>query len=831
VASLRFWRAHPKLSMPRHTCWQRLAHPCGVVVAMAYRSPRKQGAEHTDARAANRAAELGDTAGAKLASTSPVESTGTAGSRAVESAGPRRVKAPGARLATSLSEFGYRSRPRHLGRFGPLGMVIATVCVVLAAFGAGLIIAVYDGVTARDVARMPVTNEEASDPPLLYGAIHDRLITTGEEISIVYVIPRTADAPTPSGVDAWPGEGEVLLSPALAETGRDEGIATRYGTVVGEIGSDGLASPTEKLAYIHPRHEIADTENDYMYQVFGFGARSNGGWLADAVEREPLLNFLLAYSFTVGLGAFLLAWVAVRIGLAERRADATALLTLGATTRERSLWQAGKVWRPLTLGTILGIACCIPWFIVDIDLPGRDFIVQARDVRAASPKIAILTLGAVLLFSAWVLLLSAHRPRAFQQNRPVDRPVSFSGSRAIACLVFAAVAAGMLILANKAGSVIFVFGFVVFLVAVLSTQRDLLGMILAWCAILVRRRGHAKNDAGRVIGAAGLSANARAVSGAAVVLSSILIIASQTFMVVNQLDELASESRDEFSSLEGRVIHIAPMPGADTSQTPALLDSLENSSPGVRVLISRQINNEDGSISLALSVSDDSLASVTAGDLEGTDEVVADYIAWLTGGDLNTLQIVPYSEMRDGIGRDYDNWDIQYEYGVLAVPGQVIDEIKVEDSVAAHTAPMWPIHQPGGNVVSSAARQVGWLVWLGVIGLAFALCGVLVQLTQDTAVTARRLAPTTVLAGSPGMLRKVCIIRVCMPPLISMGIGLLFSIAFCSAFAMNMSQVVSRLIPFAIAACVVAAVIVFFGWLSALYSSRRALNTWKVGSR
>jgi len=731
-----------------------------------------------------------------------------------------------------LGGFGFRSRRAHRGPFSPLSLVIATACVVLAAFGAGVIIAVYDGVSARDGARTIVSADEDVVAPLLYRDVHDALASNYEEVSLVYVIPQSSDAPTPPGVDEWPGEGEVLLSPALAAAPESEGFATRYGAVVGEIGPEGLASPTEKLAYIHPRHEIADSEN--MYRVSGFGGHSDGGWLGDAVARKPLIRFLLVYVLTVGLAVALLAGVAARDELVERRADNTVLFTLGFSTRERARWQFGKLWRPLALGGIIGIACCVPWYVADIHVPARSYVVQAGDVRAAWWVIAVLIVTFLVLYVALLVFLSVRAPRMQSKNRPEDRPLAYSKVRAGVCLLSTPLVVLFLLLSQKTASIGLFYVYAAVLLVVLFTQRDLFGMLLREWAATIRKRGHESNDPGAIIGAAGLESNARVVSSVAALLSAALIISSQAYGILSSHGESTEEAFRAYEAFRGRVIELTTLPGADTSRISPVFEALEESSPDLEILIARYGEDERGALTTTLAAYDDSVDMATLSGHNSGDTLLDSYLDYLSSGGDNRDEVLHWSEMSDLLAADQANWEGVYTYALVSAPGQTLDSVEIKSIVAAQTAPMWHVEAPeegsyGGSLANG--RQLSWIIWLGVIALAVALLAVVLQLTEDTRTTARRLAPTTVLAGSPDMLRKVCTIRVCLPPLIGIGGGLILSAMLRSALALSLFTATAALIPFAIAACVVAAVIVFFGWLSALYSSRRALNTWKVGSR
>lgn len=106
----------------------------------------------------------------------------------------------------------------------------------------------YAGYEDRNIARSPVLGDSEDNATFRYLQWSDVLAETQEQYAVSYIVPLSGDAPLPPGVSEWPDEGEFVASPALLEAGEAEGIRTRYGTLVGEIGNEGLTSPTELFA-------------------------------------------------------------------------------------------------------------------------------------------------------------------------------------------------------------------------------------------------------------------------------------------------------------------------------------------------------------------------------------------------------------------------------------------------------------------------------------------------------------------------------------------------------------------------------------------------------
>lgn len=102
----------------------------------------------------------------------------------------------------------------------------------------------YAGKELRRDARTPVglTEQSPASRATLWLVGSDAL--KGKRLfSVVFIAPRTSNAPLPPGVDRWPGPGEAVLSPGLLKAGAAEGIAGRYGKLSGTIGQEGLDDP------------------------------------------------------------------------------------------------------------------------------------------------------------------------------------------------------------------------------------------------------------------------------------------------------------------------------------------------------------------------------------------------------------------------------------------------------------------------------------------------------------------------------------------------------------------------------------------------------------
>lgn len=735
------------------------------------------------------------------------------------------------RAAREVGAAGYASRPPNSRLFDPLSILFAVVFLVIVSAGGGVVIATYSGVTARDQARTPISAQSDQDSKLLYVHIHDSLIEDGEDVSLVYIVPLVDNAPLPPGLTRWPAEGEVVLSPALLQDGNDEGIVTRYGSVSGVISLEGLASPTEKLAYIRPTGNTVDSTN--MYGVSGFGGKSDGGMLADAQSREPLWRFLVAYCLTLSLSAVLVAGVAARSGISHRRSENTLLLTLGYSRGERIAWQCGKLWRCLAAGFSCGSLLSVVWFVTDIRLPGRDFVVLAEDARAHFALIMMLVIVVCLVYFGLVIWWSMRRPQLLATNRPVSREHPYSRFKAIACFASTPVAVILMIAVNKTGATWIFLLYLVALAVVVFSVGDLLALLTVTWARSIRSRGRESGNAGQIIGAAGLIDGGRLVINLAVIVAVTILMTSQVLLLLIARAESNREALAAYDEFAGRVVEIYSMPGSRTDQVPELLDSLEQANPAATIVMLRiDSGSGDGN---DLEVATFGQLDADLGSHSGGNATLEAYLQYATAdAAASGFEETSSETMLSSLAKDKDNWDVSFVYALVAADKGTVDAAHTKEVVAAQTAPMWRANTPATSFYVGTNLGVGhasWIGWLGLIALGGILIGTGFTLVEDMAITARKLAPLTVLSNSPQVVRSVTAIRVCVPLTVGAAIGIALSLMLGSALSMSVGGAIANLVPFILVSITLTVFVMGCAWLGALLESRRAFTQWRVGSR
>ncbi|MFC0865042.1 hypothetical protein ACFHYQ_22370 [Sphaerimonospora cavernae] len=266
-----------------------------------------------------------------------------------------------------------------------------------------MVVAVYSGWDQREAARgaEPVKNKK--DPAIvLYSEGGDAVGTVPH--SVIYVEPLSPSAPPPPGLPRWPRPGEAFLSPELIRAGQAEKITGRYGTFGGTIGSEGLASPGERLAYVRP---IVDHHREWL-RIARIGS-SKAMPIGDSLNRVPIGQFLSTLAITLGGAALVLLVVAARVGSATRDRRTQLLAALGGTGWHRTLVTVGEALPAVILGTVLGALPYLAMMTVTTRLPISGFVVSPSDLRTWSWAVPLMMSAACLI--ALLVVASLHRIR------------------------------------------------------------------------------------------------------------------------------------------------------------------------------------------------------------------------------------------------------------------------------------------------------------------------------------------------------------------------------------------------------------------------------------
>lgn len=212
--------------------------------------------------------------------------------------------------------------------------------------------------------------------------------------------PEGPDAPLPPGLTTFPGDGEVVVSPALQQLlDSPDGalLAPRLGRarVIGTIGSEGLAGPHELAFYLG--RDAVSVDRAMRLDRFGQSGPSE--------EFSPLLWLLVVVVFVVLLlPVVVFLGAAVRFGGEQRDRRLAALRLLGADAgmvRRIAAAEAGA-------SALLGLAMGGLFFLAGRQLAALvsmyDISVYPGDLRPAPWLVALVALAVPLLAAGMALL-------------------------------------------------------------------------------------------------------------------------------------------------------------------------------------------------------------------------------------------------------------------------------------------------------------------------------------------------------------------------------------------------------------------------------------------
>ncbi|WNV91096.1 ABC transporter permease [Umezawaea sp. Da 62-37] len=231
----------------------------------------------------------------------------------------------------------------------------------------------------------------------------------GDHVMGSYVLAGGPGAPVPPGLERIPGDGEIVLSPALAEllaSPEGEALRPRFPQrVVGTIGQDGLVGPNH-LLYIAGDSSVprfADT----AYYRFG---RYNGVQL-DSLTSGRLLLVVLGLVVLL-LPVLLFTVISTRLAGPERERRMAALRLLGAGP-----WQVRRVAAGDALvGAVIGLVLGTGIFLLAREFAERVELFEVRIFRSD----LVPPVGSALLIAVLVPVLSVLTALVTMRSSTVD---------------------------------------------------------------------------------------------------------------------------------------------------------------------------------------------------------------------------------------------------------------------------------------------------------------------------------------------------------------------------------------------------------------------------
>ncbi|MFG2987334.1 FtsX-like permease family protein [Streptomyces sp. NPDC048258] len=372
-------------------------------------------------------------------------------------------------------------------RFGLFAASFLVLWVVwsLLAVDAGL-----DARQERQDARSPVMTQQSREAVARWLERPD--YADGQAISVVFLEPLQPGASPPPGLERWPERGESFLSPRAVEHAGGA-LVSRYGTMAGIIGRDGLAEPDELLVYARSPVEGIFDETSHSTLISGFG-RPDSQFIdyftvSHQFERSSGDLWVLLLLFTVMPAAASLM-VVIRGGAEMRDRRISMLEALGASRASRLLVVIGEAALPVLAGSLLAAAAAWATTVWDTSLPFTRHTVSAGDLA----PLRVWTPLLILVAAALVLGISALR-YARPPKRTTTRPQQTKDASGRTVWVLCAMGSVLCLYgtwrADGPGRVVFFFGAMLVLGVLPSLGGRLSGSLGSAIASLSIRRGDA----------------------------------------------------------------------------------------------------------------------------------------------------------------------------------------------------------------------------------------------------------------------------------------------------------------------------------------------------
>ncbi|MFJ8960597.1 FtsX-like permease family protein [Lentzea sp. NPDC102401] len=369
-----------------------------------------------------------------------------------------------------------------------------------------------------------------------------------------YVNALTPDAPVPPGLDRLPKDGEIVVSPALAEllASADAGLLKpRFPQkIIGTIGQAGLVGPEDLLFYAGDDSIVEDESN----RVYSFGVAYGRMGLPPVLLMLSLVGMVLLL-FPV----LVFVSVATRLAAAQRDRRLAALRLVGAAAGRVRLIASGET----LVGALVGIVFGTAFFFAARPLADDISIVQLAAFPSdlmPTPSLAVLVLVAVPVLAVLTSLFAMRRTiieplGVVRHQKPVRRRLWWRLTPVVAgaaCLASQFGATGekdaTFQLVVITGVVLLMLGIPVLLPWLV--ERVVTGMRGATPALQLAVR-RLQLDAGTA---------ARVVGGVAVVLAGTVTL--QIILASVEKDVLSEEKRD----VSHNFVALTPKAGFDTTE-------------------------------------------------------------------------------------------------------------------------------------------------------------------------------------------------------------------------------------------------------------------------
>ncbi|MFJ1564512.1 hypothetical protein ACIOG8_09875 [Streptomyces erythrochromogenes] len=673
------------------------------------------------------------------------------------------------RVGRAAGKGARESRLRAVALAVAAGLLASALCSIFAAS------AVYDGRVDRSAARSPQTLDAhpTAQPVALWGYTYD----TVEDLqySVIFIAPLVNEAPLPPGLAKWPGPGEVMLSPALAEAGEREGISTRLGKVVGSIGPEGLESPGERVAYVHP----ADSHlNDpRLFKIVGYGNPAGSG-IGEHTLVTPLWILQMALTALLVVPALVLVAIAARLGATGRDRRTALLEALGGGARARALINLGEASLPAALGTAVGL---LPWLLamaVDYRLPLTGFVMPSAQLRSVWAELIAAALIALVVVLAAVVLL--HRTRRQRKKKGAGQSVLPRPNSQKLPTLKVVLCAAFLLLATRGPDLLAArspFWFIIlYMTGVIGTLATLPAVISLATAAL----GNVLADFGRRKGHASALVSGRWMSEQPGVTARLVAGLVIGIGLMGQVQVHSSRISEPMIAAEATVNRIgASVLTLKSPAEPGRVDAFTNAIPqGIHTLALTAPDSDGNTVLKAPCATLDQLRLACLGTDVITrahpDERLAELANWGSPSGRIAVSAAPVADVSGSQEQLLVLLsESRADLPVNAVKAAAYEHLSLSPGVGS-LGYSWYVG------AKERAETVNWAVLLGIIGLLTLGIAAALNNAAEFLRFSRATAPLTVLTGRQKIFHMVAAWTIGLPLLLATGIGL-FANYFLSA--------------------------------------------------
>lgn len=709
-------------------------------------------------------------------------------------------------------------------------LAVAVGVLVVACAAAVVAVSVYHERSVREHARLPVAADSEAEARFLWLDSHDSV--GRRDVQVVYVVPLTSDAPLPPGVAQWPAAGEVLLSPALRMYGSNQGIESRFGTTVGEIGPEGLASPNELFAYVNPGED--SLVRDALYPQVRFGDPWSEPRLGEAGEVEPLVLMLTAIVLLVFAPALLLMSVAARIGARSRQYQARVLTVLGASRGETWRWSWGTVRRALVVGGLVGALVVLVVCATGIWVPGAAYAIAAGDMRAGGFGLFVAVVLAWLIAATTATVVGVRATRS-ESARLAPPPARVSRRGVVACLAAGPLAvAAALAAAATGGATWTFFTYFAAVVLIVATLPSLLGWLIRHASSELRARGVTRSDPAALIAGGVLEYDSRSAVRSGWALAALLVLVTQVngyLMLqgesVKEALEIAAATGDQVATIISRE--------TTTGEWPNVVDAVDAAVNEAALVAVTTLQDDDSMIieadrrtleSLGLAESIGSVVEVPTHSGSGGPlaRTLADFVA----GSVASVEAT--DQLSEALGSRYENQASSSEYATVLLvashSGDVLDIPALHAVVAQTVAPTMRVLKPGESWLlglTAARSKAMWVGWLAIAGFGILAAAILAAGADDLRRIVATGARLTTLAGRRNVLSEVVTYRLVVPLGSATIVGVLLALVIAAAlFIAGGSPVPSGLLVTSAGAVACVTLVTLATIAGALWSARKS---------